>query len=598
MDYIKSDPEQWIDISDDKNLKRKRRTTVNLVDIDSLWNTPWGRMLQHEEIAIKGSYQWNKFLRRFRVPFSMFKLIVKMCEEVNTFGKSKIPIDFKVLVSLRILGRGNCCDDISEFSFLGESTCNVIFKQFCASMNANFYNKFVYFPKENELQNVQDTYAKFGFPLACGSMDVTHIYIGKCPYALKVLATGKENRPTLAFQVVCGPNRQVFYCSDAYLGSYNDITITHNDPFTKRVNEGLLDDVKGIVIDDRGVPRVTTGGYLIVDGGYQKLSWLIDPYKNGCNIHQKIFSEMLESVRKDIECTFGIIKQRFRLFLNNIQFHKFEVIENAWKTAVMLHNMLIIYNAKDNINWVTFHPDDDSDSYEEMDDFIDIRKIDCNSLNIVRQTTPIGRTYSVKNDQHYTSRRNNLVHHFNFVYKLSLVKWPVRSDVGQRLRLRIYQGKENKSYNTNALYIKRSDFRSTIVEDYNIGNGLFSHKKYYKDDVIAVFNGTIMLRTVYDEVEVPAGRGGYAIAIKKDPITNAARVLNCYNQRKNNICFASCSNNAKNCINITTNTTAVNNCKIIINSNDVVKLVCNRKCGIEAHTELAWNYGNEYQFDL
>ncbi len=65
-----------------------------------------------------------------------------------------------------------------------------------------------------------------------------------------------------------------------------------------------------------------------------------------------------------------------------------------------------------------------------MDDFVDKRKIDCNSLNIVRQMTPIGITYSVKNDQHYTLRRNNLVHHVDFVYKLSLVKWPVKSDVG------------------------------------------------------------------------------------------------------------------------------------------------------------------------
>ncbi|CAM9886393.1 unnamed protein product, partial [Ascophyllum nodosum] len=51
-------------------------------------------------------------------------------------------------------------------------------------------------------------------------------------------------------------------------------------------------------------------------------------------------SRRVESVRKDIECCFGIIKGRWRLFKGGILFNTREKIDNAWFTACILHNML------------------------------------------------------------------------------------------------------------------------------------------------------------------------------------------------------------------------------------------------------------------
>ena len=48
----------------------------------------------------------------------------------------------------------------------------------------------------------------------------------------------------------------------------------------------------------------------------------------------------MESVRKDIECCFGIIKGWWRLFKGGILFNTREKIDNAWFTACILHNML------------------------------------------------------------------------------------------------------------------------------------------------------------------------------------------------------------------------------------------------------------------
>lgn len=109
-------------------------------------------------------------------------VIVPACREKNIFGirpTSCIPIEFKILISLRILGRGNCQDDMFELSKVKESTVGRIFKQFVVNYAAAFFDEIVYFPSGEELQNVMEQYCRMGCPLAVGSMDVTHVELKK-----------------------------------------------------------------------------------------------------------------------------------------------------------------------------------------------------------------------------------------------------------------------------------------------------------------------------------------------------------------------------------------------------------------------------------
>ena len=55
----------------------------------------------------------------------------------------------------------------------------------------------------------------------------------------------------------------------------------------------------------------------------------------------------MESVRKDIECIFGVIKGRFRVLKLPILFHKKIEIDNLFFTCVGLHNMLHIWDGRD-----------------------------------------------------------------------------------------------------------------------------------------------------------------------------------------------------------------------------------------------------------
>ena len=49
---------------------------------------------------------------------------------------------------------------------------------------------------------------------------------------------------------------------------------------------------------------------------------------------------MLESVRKDVECYFGRLKRRFALLRDAVEYQSQNVIDNAFYSCCVLHNML------------------------------------------------------------------------------------------------------------------------------------------------------------------------------------------------------------------------------------------------------------------
>ena len=167
---------------------------VRNIRVIDWWNTNWGVMIRDERVKDSSTYQGKQFRRRFRVPFPFFaEWLVPACTERNIFGsKAKkdgslcghIPMEFKLLIGLRILGRGNCADDMAELSGAGESTVNWIFKAFVRGFAAAFREDFIYLAEGDELERVLEVYKRLGFPGACGSMDCTHVKWNRCPVNL------------------------------------------------------------------------------------------------------------------------------------------------------------------------------------------------------------------------------------------------------------------------------------------------------------------------------------------------------------------------------------------------------------------------------
>ncbi|KAJ1416449.1 hypothetical protein B484DRAFT_401174 [Ochromonadaceae sp. CCMP2298] len=79
------------------------------------------------------------FMRRFRLPYQLFKQLVVYCKEVNLDA---------------------CADDIDELLNIGGSTVNNIFKDFVSGCQEKLYHKHVYVPEGAELDKIVETYTK------------------------------------------------------------------------------------------------------------------------------------------------------------------------------------------------------------------------------------------------------------------------------------------------------------------------------------------------------------------------------------------------------------------------------------------------------
>ncbi len=87
-----------------------------------------------------------------------------------------------------------------------------------------------------------------------------------------------------------------------------------------------------------------SGVYLIVDNGYLDWSCTVPPFGVLNKIDKIRWSKWLESMRKDVECTFGILKGRWRILKSGVRLHGVDAVDSVWLTCCGLHNWLLEIN--------------------------------------------------------------------------------------------------------------------------------------------------------------------------------------------------------------------------------------------------------------
>ena len=161
-----------------------------------------------------------------------------------------------------------------------------------------------------EIADCTSEFAEAGFSGCIGSADVTHVILQKCHARLKNQNSGgKDSHTTRAFQIVVNHRRQIIASTVGYSGRWNDKTIVRFDGFITDIQRGLyLNDNVFSLIDDEGNEVQYKRAWILVDGGHLNWSCLICPFKNTISIREQRWSRWAESMRKDVECTFGILK--------------------------------------------------------------------------------------------------------------------------------------------------------------------------------------------------------------------------------------------------------------------------------------------------
>ena len=293
----------------------------------------------------------GEFCHFFRMPLSKVeelttKLVLRGCvREPRTHWRKqefRDRAELLVMSALYILAHGASFRSLRPLCHISKSECTIFFHVFIDEMN-NMRDEFISMPKNaSELAPITRGYEKSGLPGCCGSMDVVHVRWSQCPTGDLNRAKGKESYPTLAFECVTDFNRQILGVYGPHFGSRNDKEIVKSDPTVEEVTMGWLSKVFWKYYAVSGIVKISKGMYLICDNGYLRWPTSICPYSQAVQgSAEGYFSSNLESVRKDVECTFGIMKKRWRILHNGFHYRDISKCQKIFVTCCCLHNFLI-----------------------------------------------------------------------------------------------------------------------------------------------------------------------------------------------------------------------------------------------------------------
>ena len=194
--------------------------------------------------------------------------------------------------------------------------------------------KLIKFPTTKEgleklTKNFED---KFGFPMAVGCIDGTHIPVcqpNKNPHDYFCC----KMKHSINVQAVCDHEGCFLDVDCSWSGSVHDAKVFGNSAINKLFQENKLPNVeKKLNSNDIDVPPVLLG-----DLAYPLLPSALKEYSTCTSDDEAMFNIMLCSVRNQIECAFGRLKARWRI-LNRPMDLAIEHVPSIVYACFVLHN--------------------------------------------------------------------------------------------------------------------------------------------------------------------------------------------------------------------------------------------------------------------
>jgi hypothetical protein len=408
----------------------------------------WLKMIKRPEISNPATYSGKWFRRKFRIPFPVFQRLVQMCRDTQepvfcynercVGGQFSTPLELKILSVLRMVAAGLWYEDAAEQSqYMSEPTIRSFFKSFMRIFR-QYYEKECIHPLEgDEFIRSNKVYSALGLPGAVGSIDVT--FVGPwegCSSNLKNVMKGDKGQGLL-YEVIVDHSGKIISVEGGYYGSINDKCSVKYSKFINMLqNNELYQEYcyifrTGLGHDD--IMKLKTF-YVISDGGYLNWPSMMTGFAPSSESIKYKFTDWMASVRKDVECTFGILKQRFRWLKCPIRLFDKNDVDNVFVFCCIVHNMILRHDGLDaawerNIDWEKLDPNAPDTEDEQVPTLEEtplpqVSLIDeqSNALfidEIVMQSMTEPSTAAC-----FTTMQRLSANHLHYTYRRGELKWP------------------------------------------------------------------------------------------------------------------------------------------------------------------------------
>ena len=198
-----------------------------------------------------------------------------------------------------------------------------------------------------KIGDLEKLFRMAGFNGCIGSSDATHIAMLNCAAWAHVMHRGyKLSLPSRTYNMTVDHSRWILGSTMGHPATWNDKTLILYDELVCGVRDGNIhNDFEFMLYEKNEKGEVVEvcyqGVWFVVDNGYLAWSCTVPPVKDGTTYEVIRFSEWLESMRKDVECAFGILKGRFAILRYGLRFASITKCDQVWLTCCALHNMLL-----------------------------------------------------------------------------------------------------------------------------------------------------------------------------------------------------------------------------------------------------------------
>ncbi|XP_023944140.1 uncharacterized protein LOC128199505 isoform X2 [Bicyclus anynana] len=284
----------------------------------------------------------KKFFEYFRMSIFSFEELLSLLSPYlqKQSYKGRIPVMPLEMIGLtiRFLATGNEIRNIHLDYYRGISTvakiirvvCNAIWK-FC--LNANI-------PKITQQlfeEIAADFNKKANFPNCIGAVDGKHIRVRSPPKSGSLFFNYKGYNSIVLLAIVDSKYRFIYVDIGAY-GKESDSTIFHNTKLYDLLMRGDLPTPTSRPLPgfQEPVPFVFVG-----DEAFSISNNVMRPYSGKhLSVKQRVFNYRLSRARRYVECTFGILANKWRIFHRPINV-SYDFAIDIVKACCILHNFVI-----------------------------------------------------------------------------------------------------------------------------------------------------------------------------------------------------------------------------------------------------------------
>jgi hypothetical protein len=179
--------------------------------------------------------------------------------------------------------------------------------------------------------------ADAGFHGALASTDATHVMLERVSHSQQQShRSWKLSGTARTYNLTANHRRRILSTTSGHPSRWNDKTLQIFDPLMRGIDNGeILGDHRFTLFEHRdgGIVSVEYKGvWLMVDNGYLRKATTVPPLSHALDEREIRWSKWLESIRKDVECTFGILKGRWRILKAGIRVHT-----RAWRNQSGQH---------------------------------------------------------------------------------------------------------------------------------------------------------------------------------------------------------------------------------------------------------------------